>query len=202
MKRATFLLSLLCSLLSIVPSFVYAKTINLYDQPKNDAKVLQQIDLSTGIIPIFTPKEGGWMKVADPKNGNVGWIKSSDINNAGSSSSVTFTQQIINDGKTPNTYQVIQFGQQPKLTNAEVQAVVQKMQIQQQSVQENMQKAVQNMVKDINNLYDYHQQLNKNTTPIIMPILVVPMPKPVQTQGQPTTNKPASQATTNPTPNK
>jgi SH3-like domain-containing protein len=79
-----------------------AKDINLYDQPDEKAKVIGTVDLSAGIIPILTPKEGSWIKVADPRNGNVGWIKSNEMNaDGGNPSAVTFTQRVINNGSGP-----------------------------------------------------------------------------------------------------
>lgn len=70
-------ISVALSLLS--SSIAYAVTLNLYDQPKTDAKVVGKIDTESGFVPIFTPKPGDWMKVGDPKNGNVGWIQTKQL---------------------------------------------------------------------------------------------------------------------------
>ena len=73
-------------------SMALAKEVNLYDQPKTDAKVIGRVDLATGVVPIFTSKEGDWMKVGDPKDGNVGWIKSNEMTTPGAPISFSYTQ--------------------------------------------------------------------------------------------------------------
>ena len=134
-----------------------AQTITLYDQPNQNAKVVGTADLSSGIIPIFTPEKGSeWMKVADPRNGNVGWIKSSDIKNArGAENTVTFSQKIISNGTQPHTYQVIQFGNPPtKMSDEQVKAFVEKMQKQQQQLQQSFQGIIKNMNDTIQHEWD------------------------------------------------
>lgn len=161
-----------------------AKEINLYDQPQDKAKVVGTVDLATGIIPIFTPKNGDWMKVGDPRNGNVGWIKSSDLNNGGGAT-FTFSQRIMNDGKGPHTYQIMEYGKPQNLTGEQMQTMIQKMQNQQKNVQQDMQKAVQNMVNQINSLY--HQTWGSTGgTPVIMPIVILPAQQKAPTTEQST----------------
>ena len=134
MKTKYYLVKLITLFLTFTAlaftSMAYAKDVTMYDQPKADAKIVGAADLSTGIIPIFTPKSGDWVKIADPRNGNVGWVKSSELTNSGSFS---FTQRIINNnGKGPQTYQIIQYGKPPQnMSNEQVQNMVQKLQTQQ-----------------------------------------------------------------------
>lgn len=146
------------------PLAVFAKTINLYEQPKTDSKVVSTIDLSTGIIPIYSPKEGKWVKVADPKNGNVGWIQSSELSGAGSSS-FSFTQSISNDNKAPVTYKLIQLGDPKNLNSEQAQAVMKQVKAQQEAIQKSIQKMMQEM----------DQQFHFMRDPFIMPIMVVPV---------------------------
>lgn len=156
-----------------LPVTVLAKEISLYDQPKSDAKAIGTIDLSTGIIPIYTPKEGGWVKIGDPKNGNVGWVKSSDLHSAGTSQSIfTFTQSI--DNKTPTTYRIIQFGQPTNLTPEQTKTLVKQVQIEQQE----MQKSMQNMMRDMDQLFynDWHF-MHHETFPFFVPVMVMPVQK-------------------------
>lgn len=142
------LISLFISFLFLsFSSIAFAQTITLYDEPKQDAKVVGTADLSSGIIPIFTPDKGEWMKVADPRNGNVGWIKSGDIKSArGAENTVTFSQKIISNGSQPQTWPVIQFGKPAtKMTDEQVKAFVQKMRVQQQQMQQSFQGIIKNM---------------------------------------------------------
>lgn len=160
-------------------AIAWANEINLYEQPKTEAKVVGKIDLSAGVIPIFTPK-GDWIKVADPQNGNVGWIKSTDLNAGTGNSTVTFTQRIINNGKGPSSYQVIEFGQPgKKLTDKEAQEMTKRIELQRQTIQQSAQKVINDMVNEMNRFYQQHWNLMNNfgSLPVIMPIVIIPSQK-------------------------
>jgi Bacterial SH3 domain len=89
----------------------YAKDVNLYDQPQNAAKVIGTIDAAQGIIPIFTQPNGEWLKVGDPRNGNVGWVKTSELNATNPPSSFSFSQQVTVDSKgVPRAYPIVRYG--------------------------------------------------------------------------------------------
>lgn len=168
-----FLNLMLSAIILSLPVTVFAKEISLYDQPKSDAKAIGAIDLSAGIIPIYTPKEGGWVKIADPKNGNVGWVKSSDLNSAVTSQSIfTFTQSI--DNKTPTTYRIIQFGQPTNLTPEQTKTLVKQMQTEQQE----MQKSMQNMMRNMDQLFynDWHF-MHHEAFPFFVPVMIMPVQK-------------------------
>lgn len=156
---------------------VFAKTINLYEQPKTDAKVVSSVDLSAGIIPIYTPKEGKWVKVADPRNGNVGWVQSSDLS-SGASSTFSFTQSISNGDKAPITYKFIQFGEPAQLTKEQKQDMMKEVQTQQKAIQQSIQTMMQEMDQQFNSHFHMMHE------PFIMPVVVVPVPntsaKPIQ----------------------
>jgi hypothetical protein len=159
----------------LFPASLFAKEINLYDQPKSDAKAIATIDLSAGIIPIFTPKAGGWTKVADPRNGNVGWVKSSDLASAGSmQSTFTFAQTIVNDNKAPTAYRIVQLGEPKQLTPEQSQALLKQMQMQHEAIQ----KSMQDMMRDMDKLFlDGHHFFSEAHVPLLMPIFVVPAQK-------------------------
>ncbi len=63
--------SLLALLLMV--STVFATTVPLYHQASDKAKVIREVNLAQGIIPILFSKD--WLKVALPTTGEVGWIK-------------------------------------------------------------------------------------------------------------------------------
>lgn len=156
-----------------LPAATFAEEISLYDQPKTDAKAIRTIDLSAGIIPIYTPKDSGWVKIADPKNGDVGWVKSSDVNSASTSQSIfTFTQSV--DNKTPTTYRIMQFGQPTNLTPEQSKALVKQMQKEQQEMRDSMQSMMRNMDRMFYN--DWHF-MQSNAFPFIVPIMIMPVQK-------------------------
>lgn len=161
---------ILACVLSVFAACSFAETIDLYDQPKNDAKVVGKIDASTGIMPIYTPKEGGWVKVADPSNGNVGWVKQIDLNKV-SNSSVSFTQQIIKDGKA-SAVQLFQFGQPQKPLTPQQKAWFDKLQKNQEIIEQRLQGASQQMLREMQSIFQWND--SPNTAPL-MPIIIVPM---------------------------
>jgi hypothetical protein len=155
------LIPLFITLITLIfSSFCSAKTLTLYDQPKADAKSVGTIDSEAGIIPIFTPKDSTWIKVADPRNGNVGWIKSSDLKNT-DSKGFSFTQKIVTTGEGPQSY-VIQFGAPKMLTPEQSQAFIKRIQEQTQNIQKDTQRMMEEMFKNVNQF------------PVVMPVIVMP----------------------------
>lgn len=170
-------------------SIAFAKEIPLYDQPKTDAKAIGTVDLSAGVIPIYTPKDNtAWVKIADPRNGNVGWVKSSDMSGAGGPT-FTFTQRVYDNGKAKgaNTYQVIEYGQPQKASGQQLQDWVQQMQTRQRELQQELQYSIQQMLQQINTLSQHTLDFTNQNPPIIMPIVVVPEKKPAGAQSNQTT---------------
>lgn len=177
---------LVCSL--IISSTVFAKEINLYDQPQDGAKAIGKVDLIVGVIPIFTSKDEKWMKVGDPRNGNVGWIKSNDVSDGGDAS-ISYTQRVINTGKGPTTYQLMQFGKPDNMTPEQSKAMMEQMQ-KQQELQKNVEKTIQSIVENVNTLYQ-QQKATSGNAPMVMPIVILPGQKPAPAAKQPTTSAPA-----------
>lgn len=161
MSYRRFLAVLIVFVTFIATSLCFAKNLNLYDQPKSDAKVIGTINAETGIVPIFTSTDKVWLKVGDPTNGNVGWVKASDL--SGQTNNVMFTQQITNNGQGPQTY-TIQFGMPKQFSTAEVQKLLKQWQLQQTMIEKNLQKMINDMYKNTD--------LQNMKFPIIMPIIM------------------------------
>lgn len=149
---------------------VFAKTITLFDQPNANAKSIGSIDAAQGVVPIFTTKDGEWVKVGDPKNGNVGWIKSSDLKDPNSPVSITYTQQYINNGNEPQAFQFIQYGPPHKMSKEEAQALVKKLQMDQQQLHKSMENIFNSMFQELNQRFP----MMDRTAPIFMPVVIMP----------------------------
>lgn len=158
MKKHVHHIVSLCLLL-VATSIVHAKTINLYEQPKADSKQIGSIDSSVGMISIFTTSDGSWIKVGDPRNGNVGWIKSVDLNDK------NLNFNLIKIGNDNHQYQVIQYGNTKPLTSAQMSNTIKQMELREQEIQKNMQKMMQDM-------FSIHQ--NWMHTPMFIPVFIVP----------------------------
>lgn len=172
-----------------------AKIINLYDQPKTDAKVIGTLDSTVGMVPIFTPKESDWMKVGDPKNGDVGWIKTADLadNNGSLSTAMSVTQKTVNSSNGPKTYQVVKLGTPKTMSPEEKQALLLKIQTQQREMEQAAQKMLGEFYQNMNKIYQENPDLLNNITsgfPVFVPVMLVPAPQAAVTHG-PVLNSPA-----------
>lgn len=144
-----------------LPTLAMAKEITLLQEPKAGSPTTGTADLSYGVIPIFTSKDGNWVKIGDPRNGNVGWVKSSELS-GNDSTSVIFSHSISTGSGKNSSYQVFQFGTPSKLT-PDQQKALQKLEEQQTAARNALQKAWQDMMNSWS-----------MPSPILMPIIVVP----------------------------
>ncbi|MHB1221068.1 MAG: hypothetical protein ACYC0J_03650 [Gammaproteobacteria bacterium] len=166
-------------LFSLACSTSFAADINLYDQPKTDAKAIAKIDPAIGIIPIFSSKDGVWLKVGDPRNGNVGWIKNADLSSQnGINSSYTFSQKIVNDGKTV-TSPTLQVGPSPTLTPEQA-AIMRRFELQKQVIQRSMQENIRGIVNDLSRYYDEQVKVWNSEQAGVQPVPAMPVAPPAQ----------------------
>lgn len=117
---------------------VFAKTINLYAEPKADSKSVGTANTETGISIIYTPKNSDWVKIANPTNGDVGWVKSSELggNNV--------NMRIMTSSDGTHNYNVYQFG-----TGKIDQQLLEKQMKQFEQQQHMMQMHIANMFNDM-----------------------------------------------------
>lgn len=172
---------LVSALLLTFSANVYAKNINLYDQPSTTAKVVGSIAQNSKMVPIFTNKNGDWMKIGDPTNGNVGWVKVSDFNNAGpqgTSEGFSMSQQTVATPSGPQTYRTIQL-QPSTQTDAQAELAIRQLQSQQLNAVANYQKMFNAAYQQMNDLYRNNPQAFNGVPPVVMPIIVMPQPAPV-----------------------
>jgi hypothetical protein len=163
MKKSTqrfSLLSLTALSCLALSSVTFAKNINLYDQPQTSSKVVGTIDTSSGVISIYSPEKSEWMKVGDPKNGNVGWVKKTDLGDT----KINFN--IITNGKGGQNYQVFQFGNTAPYSSEDAAKAMKEIQARQQVIQQEMQKSMQQIYQ---NVFQMWQNM-----PMMMPVVVVP----------------------------
>lgn len=147
-----------------------AINLNLYEQPKNDAKTIGTIDTNYGIIPIFTLQGGQWIKVGDPRNGNTGWIKSQEFKNI---NNANFSQRVISTGSDPKNFQMIQLTNPQPLTAEQTQAMMRQMEMRRQTIQKEMHQMMDEMFKS--------SQIMMPSYPLMVPVIMVPQTNPVTT---------------------
>lgn len=167
---------LLAVILMAFTSLVFATTINVYEKPDEKSKVITTLQSGDQLMPIFYTEKKDWVKVANPKNGDVGWAKVTELKGPVIITNVNGTvmrQQIIADDKNPQVYSVVQYSGPKELKPEEVQAMTKKMQAEQQAMEasmQQMQKHMQLMMQDM--FKDFDRSFY--TFPIIQPVIVVP----------------------------
>lgn len=160
--RFVQLLTLLLTFL--IPIISHANSIKLYEEPKDQAKVVGSIDLAAGIIPIFTPKNSDWIKVADPRNGNTGWVKSGDMKDS-KGNVITFTQQFSQDNNKNSSTQFMQFGNKV-MTPEQRKAAEQQL----KSAQESLVKSIDNL----NKVYEQEVEAMRQNGMVVRPLNIMP----------------------------
>lgn len=128
-----FITSILLVALSLVTMNSFAKKINLYAEPKANSKVTGTVDSAKGVTIVYTPKAGEWIKVANPENGDVGWIKSSDLGGN------PYNMRVITNGDGTHHYSIYQFGgYNSKMNQEKIDKEMQQFQKQQRMIQIHM----------------------------------------------------------------
>ncbi len=158
---------ILCAMFLLTISFpILAKTIDLYDQPTKEAKVIGKINTESGIVPIFKQKDGKWIKVGDPLNGNTGWIQSTEMESAiANAGGFSFSQTFTSDEKNAPVWSV-KFGTPKPMTAQESAAWVKQLQLNQQTIQKEMQRMMQSWSAMDTLWMNY---------PFVLPVMMVPV---------------------------
>lgn len=171
MQKILFSIILLAG--SILTTITYAATINIYEKSDPNSKIVTSVKTGDQLIPIFYTEKKDWIKVANPKNGEVGWVKADQLKGPTIVTQIngtTVQQQIINGKeKKPIMYGIIQYGgsteDAEKFAKAageqykKMKSAMEKMQIE---MQKTFQEMSQNVDKVLSNL------------PIFQPVVVVP----------------------------
>lgn len=168
------LLILLATLLISISSFVFAqtkeKTFTLREAPDANARIVAQMAVGSPIMPII--RQNGWVKVADPKTGRVGWVQSDKLEK----SPVVITQVIAggNNYCKDNDCQFSFYSSTSRpLTPQENDRLWQRIHVQERyllSQQAAMQKQMNEFMDDLNTLMaqsittTHTQQANKSDT--------------------------------------
>lgn len=119
------ILSILSLLATSVAPVALAANINLYETPDVKAKVVATVDSSDALTPIYYPNnKGEWLKIANPKDGTVGWVKTQDLKAPIVITSVqgpAVRQTVImNNDKGQQVYHVEEYSSTKQLTPEEI----------------------------------------------------------------------------------
>ncbi|CAL7963182.1 conserved exported hypothetical protein [Gammaproteobacteria bacterium] len=164
---------------TVLATAAFAGTLNIYDKPEANSKVIATMKSGEQLMPIFYTEKRDWVKVANPQNGDVGWAKVSELKGPMIITKVNgaqIHQQVIVDkdkGKQPQTYSIIQYSGTEELKPEEAKKVIKEVEERNKAMEKSMQKMREQIQKSMLEMFG---NLDKNfyTFPIIQPIIVVP----------------------------
>lgn len=129
-------------------------TISLYTDANKNSKVVATLPTNTQLIPIF--RQGDWLKVGNPKNGQTGWVNYKDYLGGQSNGGISDNMQAIfaQNGK------VTAYENGKQLPDADAKALYEKAQKQQQNmnqqfikIQDQMNKAMTQGMQSMDQLF-------------------------------------------------
>lgn len=145
--------SALALLMVTISASVYAKSLELLSQPEAKSATVATVQSGDKLIPIFLPEKSDWIKVADPKNGNVGWLKREDLgmNPQPKIYEKRIERESGDKKKGPYTHEVIEYKGTEKLSDEQVKNMFEKMEQQQARMQKAMWSMYDNMMTQFSN---------------------------------------------------
>lgn len=145
-------LSLALFFAGMVSTASWGKTLTIYAEPNTESKALATLSEHVNLIPIYYEEEGGWVKVADPKDGSVGWAQVDELTNL---DTVTLQQRYIRSQTGHNRsyqqgerYRHIRF-----LEPEEVDALMKAMHERHMRMEKAMQQMVDDMLSSFNDFF-------------------------------------------------
>lgn len=138
-----------------ISNLTFAVTINIYEKPESDSKILTKMKSGEQLMPIFYTEKKDWVKVANPKNGDVGWAKVSELKGPVIITKINGTetrQQIITgegDKKQPQIYNFIQYSGTQNLSTEDVKKMVKNMEEQNRKMEKSMHKMQEQMQREM-----------------------------------------------------
>lgn len=174
MKKQLILFLAVC-----LPWMANADALKILEKPDIHAKVVETIQPGQPLIRIFESDHGQWLKVANPTNGQVGWVeaKAFEVTPEGLANSFSFMSQKtvtkMVDGK-PKTVTVVEYSGPQKMDKKQIEGVMQGLEIRQAQMAENMQKTMNQIwsstIQDMNQIYQFDQSL---TSPVLIQPIVI-----------------------------
>lgn len=124
---------------------VQNKAISVHETPDTKSKVLETIAAKQMIIPFFEQKD--WVKIAYPKNGQVGWVVKADLSqntltvvsvNNPRDDQYIVTQKSSDDNH--KIYSAVEYSNNTKFNQQQTEDLIKQIQLQQQQMQERFNK--------------------------------------------------------------
>jgi uncharacterized protein YgiM (DUF1202 family) len=142
--------------------------LNIYEKPDANAKIIASVKRDEQLMPFFYTEKKDWVKIGNPKNGDVGWVKIAEFEQQPiviNKINATGTEQLIVDEKNRGRYPQIfvQYGSQKDLKEKDIQKAVRDIEKRNKTERENIQKDIQDLLSKFDSLFNG-----------IQPIIIIP----------------------------
>lgn len=136
-----------------------SQAIELHEQPDPKSKIVGTIAPNEALIPIFSKDH--WLKVADPNNGNVGWISDEVFKQQNIPYIKIYTQKMGNPNSS--SYQIIQYSGNtlPAEMNPQINQFLKNWQVQQQTMQQVFSQLLNQGMSNLNAMVQYLNEQEK-----------------------------------------
>lgn len=134
---------------------VYGQSVSIYAEPQTKSKIITTIAQGHSLIPVFEQKD--WVKVANPDNGDIGWVQKTifdqntrtvgTVNNNANVREYLITNK-DKDGKAQGTYRIITYSNTKPLDEQQAQALFNRIKEQQRRMQESFNRMMDDAFHD------------------------------------------------------
>ncbi len=161
-------ISIFAVVMTFVSTAAHAKSLVLLSKPEAQATSVATVQSGDRLIPIYTPEKSDWIKVADPKNGNVGWLKRQDLglNQSPQMYEKRIERESGDKKKGPYRHEVYEYKGTEKLNDEQVKQMFEKIEKQQAKIHDAMRSMFNNMmnqfsdfdkmIPDFSRHFDHH----------------------------------------------
>lgn len=151
MQKKLFTFALLFLVIASKNILAKADDLSVYDKPEEKAKIVTTIKSNQEIVPIFYPKDGKWVKIADPQNGNTGWVKAENIKSPKTVTKITIADK--NNGNSTETYRMIKCSNTKNLSDSDTKQAVKQAAEASRKIESSMQKMHERMRSDMAEIF-------------------------------------------------
>jgi len=178
-------LIILLTILALNSGLAQGKSLTLLSKPETNSASIATVQSGDRLIPIFSPEKSDWIKVADPSNGNVGWLKRQDLglNQQQPRLYQKRIEKVTGDkSKGPYQREVFEYKGTENLSQEQVKQLFEHMEQQQLRMQAAMQSMFNNMM---NHISDFDHMTPDNIfNQDRRPFLIVPDDDSLKAKGQ------------------
>lgn len=148
-------------------------SLSLYQQPDTKSPVVGSIPANQPIMPIFT--QGQWTKIADPSNGNVGWVSNDTLKQQGIPYTKIITQSLNGPNQTGS--KTVEYMGPVPVNEQQMSEAMKKWQTQRNQIQSRFNQILQQNIKALDALSKEIQDPDFQfpmVIPVLQPVVVMP----------------------------